>query len=205
MKGRTDMAIAPDSLPVVTVAENVPGPAQGQWTYKDYLTIPDDGHRNEIVDGVLFISPSPNRWHQNAVGRVFAYLLGYIESTELGEVFVAPFDVELALDTVVQPDVIIILNANQEKITDSCIVGAPDLVIEVASPGTASYDRHRKLSAYERAGVPEYWIVDAAAHNIEVLVLQGSEYQTRGVFQGKSLLPSKVVPGFPISIERIFA
>ncbi len=199
------MAIAPDSLPVVTMAENMPGPAQGQWTYRDYLNLPDDGHRYEIVDGVLFMAPSPGRWHQKAVLQIAQYLKNYIDLTSLGEVYIAPFDVELALDVVVQPDVVVILNANLEKITDSCIIGAPDLVIEVASPGTARHDRHKKLAAYERAGVTEYWIVDSAAHNIEVLVLQGSEYQTRGVFQGKSVLPSKVVPAFPMRAEQIFA
>jgi Uma2 family endonuclease len=204
MKGKVNMAIAPDSLPVVTPVDYAQGPTQGKWIYKDYLSLPDDGQRYEIVNGVLFMAPSPNRWHQKAAGRIFAYLLEYVEDAGLGEVYDAPFDVLLAPDVVVQPDVLVVLNANREKITDKGIVGAPDLVVEVTSPGTATYDRHTKYVAYASARVPEYWIVDPAGRTVEVLVLEDDEYRTRGVFQGKAALPSQVVPGFLVRVEQFF-
>src|ERR1700736_5482994 len=160
MKGRANMTITSGRVPMVTIADNVPGPGQGRWTYKDYAAIPDDGKRYEIVDGVLYLTPSSNESHQTTVGRLFRYLSAYIEDAGLGRVYIAPFDVELAPYVVVQPDVLVILNANREKITTSRVIGAPDLVVEVSSPGTVGYDRDEKRGAYARAGVPEYWIAD---------------------------------------------
>jgi Uma2 family endonuclease len=183
-----------DHLPTVIAANNIPGPGQGHWTYRDYVSLPDDGKRYEIVDGVLFMAPSPDRWHQKAAGRLFSYLLRYVEDAGVGEVYTAPFDVVLEPRVVVQPDVIVVLAANLNKITDKRIIGAPDLVVEVASPGPTGFDRREKQNAYARAGVPEYWIVDPAAHTIEVLVLEGAAYYSYGVFQGQTTLPSKIVP-----------
>src|SRR5215469_18123750 len=95
-------------IPMVTRADWVSGPGQGRWTYKDYAALPDDGKRYEIVDGVLFMAPSPGRWHQKAAGQLYKLLSSYIEDTGLGEVYIAPFDVELADDVTVQPDVMVI-------------------------------------------------------------------------------------------------
>src|SRR5947209_12270813 len=142
-------------VPMVTIADNVPGPGQGRWTYKDYAAIPDDGKRYEIVDGVLYMTPSPNEWHQTTVGRLFRYLSAYIEDSGSGRVYLAPFAVELASYVVVQPDVFVILNANREKITTSRVIGAPDLVVEVSSPGTVGYDRDEERGAYAGADVQD--------------------------------------------------
>jgi Uma2 family endonuclease len=127
------------------------------------------------------------------------------EQGGLGLVRIAPFDVELAPDTVVQPDVFVVLSKHFDKITDNRILGAPDLVVEVASPGTAIYDRHNKLDAYVRAGVPEYWIVDTDARGVEVLVLEMiGIYRSLGVFRGKAVIPSQVVPGLLVQVEKFF-
>ena len=194
-----------DHLPTVIAANNIPGPGQGHWTYRDYASLPDDGKRYEIVDGVLFMAPSPNRWHQETVGELFAYLRDYIKRPGYGLVYMAPFDVELAPNVVVQPDILVVLHAHRERITENRIIGAPDLLIEVASPGTAGYDRREKQNAYACAGVPEYWIVDPAARTVEVLALEGKTYYSRGVFQGQAKLPSKIVPEFPVPVEKFFA
>src|SRR5438874_2350731 len=124
------MSMASDRLPIVTTADNVPGPKQGRWTYKDYAALPDNGQHYEIVNGVLFMTPAPNISHQDAVGRFFLYLFTHVESARIGRVFVVPLDVELAPNVVVQPDVIVVLNANLDKITETRIIGAPDLVVE---------------------------------------------------------------------------
>jgi Uma2 family endonuclease len=204
-KGVAEMTMILGRVPMVTAADDVPGPGQGRWTYKDYAAIPDDGRRYEIVDGVLYMAPSPNEWHQTTAGRLFRYLATQIEDAGLGRVYVAPFDVELTPDTVVQPDVLVILNANHDKITLSRIIGAPDLVIEVSSPGTVGYDRDKKQSAYARAGVQEYWIADPWSRTVEVFVLEAGAYRSLGVFEGKATLPSQVVPGFPVHVEQFFA
>src|SRR5438094_5242001 len=102
--------------PLITLADWVPGPRQGEWTYSDYKTLPDDGRRYEIVNGVLLLMPSPSRSHQKTVLEIASYLRTYIQIAGLGEVYVAPFDVELAPNTVFQPDVLVVLNAGLDKV-----------------------------------------------------------------------------------------
>ncbi len=97
------------------------------------------------------------------------------------------------------------LNANLDKITETRIIGAPDLVVEVASPGTAGHERRTKQDAYAHAGVPEYWVVNPEARNVEVLVVEAGEYFSLGVFRGQATLPSQVLPGFATHAEQFFA
>ena len=117
-KGLTQMTLTPGGFPVAAPANTVQGPEQGQWTYEDYAAIPDDGKRYEVVNGVLFMSPAPDKWHQKAVLRIAKYLFSHIEDTGMGEVYIAPFDVELAPNNVVQPDVLVLLKPHLEKATD---------------------------------------------------------------------------------------
>ncbi len=190
---------------VATRADWVSGPGQGHWTYNHYAALQDDGHRYEIVDGVLYMSPSPSEPHQSAAGWFNYYLVLHVQIPGLGRIYIAPLDVELALDTVVQPDVFVILNAGRGKITLSRIVGAPDLVVEISSPSTIGYDRRQKQDAYARVGVTEYWIVDATAQTIEVLLLEGKEYHSQGIFTGHTGILSQVVPTIiDVPVEKFF-
>jgi Uma2 family endonuclease len=194
-----------DKLPVVAPANNVPGPRQGFWTYDDYAALPADGNRYEIVNGVLYMTPSPSWSHQEIVGRFFRYLSSYAETAGIGGAFVAPLDVELAPNTVVQPDVVVLLKASHKKLKERHIVGAPDMAVEVVSPTSETHDRYRKIPAYARAGVPEYWIVDPDSRTVEVLFLESGEYHSQGVYRGKATLPSQIVPGLLVHIEQFFA
>ncbi len=198
------MVTTPDVLPVVVPADHVAGPPQGQWTYADYAALPENGQRYEIIDGVLYMPPGPGEPHQAAITLFILHLATHVQVSGLGRVYAAPFDVDLAPGTTVQPDVIVVLQANSAIITPDKLVGAPDLVVEIASPGTATHDRGRKLRAYERAGVREYWIADPIARTVELLALDGGSYRAVGVFQGQALLPSHVLPGFPVRVEQFF-
>jgi Uma2 family endonuclease len=200
----TVIAQVDEYQPVVVRADQVQGAPQGQWTYSHYAALPDDGRRYEIIDGVLYMPPAPSYGHQSANNLFATYLTIHVQFTGLGRVLAAPFDVELAPNVVVQPDVIVVLAANQDIITPSRIIGAPDLVVEIASPGTATYDRSKKLPVYERAGVGEYWIVDPITQSVEVLLLENDSYQSKGVFAGQSLLPSRVVPDLPVRVNQFF-
>jgi len=192
-----------DVLPVVTVAVPIVGPPQGRWTYADYAALPDDGNRYEIIAGVLYMTPAPGTGHQSVSARLVTFLVTHVEFAGLGRVFAAPVDVELAPDTVVQPDIVVVLSANLHRITPSRIIGAPDLVVEILSPGTAGYDRREKQDAYARSGVGEYWIVDPGAQTVELLTLEQGGYRSHGVFRGQARLPSSVVT-LPVPIERFF-
>jgi Uma2 family endonuclease len=199
------MSTTLETLPLVLPADDVPGPPQGQWTYADYAALPDDGQRYEMLDGVLYMVPAPGTGHQS-VNNLFAfYLTMHVQMAGLGRVFPAPYDVELAPNTVLQPDVTVVLQARQQIITPSRIIGAPDLVVEILSPGTAGHDRRGKQDAYARAGVREYWIADPAAQTVEVLRLDGVAYRVVGVYQGTAKLPSQVVANFPVQVEQFFA
>ncbi|HZU78176.1 MAG TPA: Uma2 family endonuclease [Dehalococcoidia bacterium] len=200
------MTSTTEVLPVVARADDVPGPPQGRWTYEAYARIPDDGRRYEIIDGVLYVTPAPSYPHQNSVSNFHYHLKTHLRTTGRGIVILAPFDVELMPgQPVVQPDVLVVLAEHRHRLTNSRLIGPPDLVIEVSSPSTATHDRSRKLSAYARAGVPEYWIADPNARTVELLFLEGSEYVSAGVFSGAAVLPSRIVPGLGVPVEEFFA
>ena len=193
-----------DTLPAVERANAVPGPSQGEWTYADYAAIPDDGRRYEVVNGVLYMAPSPVERHQAASMQIGSQFFNHIQAAGLGRVYAAPFDVDLSPGNVVQPDVIVVLNDNLQVITAERIIGAPNLVIEIASPSTATHDHDRKRRAYEQAGVREYWIADPSyAWMVEILALENGEYRLLGVFQGQSILSSRVLPGMPFRVARL--
>jgi Uma2 family endonuclease len=189
---------------VVTPADWVPGPPQGSWTYDDYAALPDDGRHYEIVNGVLVMGPAPSPDHQSIAVRLSHYLFVHAELAGLGRVFAAPIDVELGPKNVFQPDVIVLLNAHLYRVAAKRIIGAPDLVVEVASPGTAAFDRLTKYDVYARAGVIEYWIVKSAQRTVEVLALVSGEYRSLGIFNGQATLPSRVIPGLPVRVEQFF-
>ena len=199
------MTLHPEPLPVVTRADNVPGPKQGRWTYEDYIRLPEDGKRYEIMNGILLMSPSPTWSHQHAAFEIASYLRAHIKTTGLGEVIVAPFDVKIAPDIVVQPDVMVVFREHFYRITENYLNGAPDLAVEVASPGTATYDRNHKYQAYAAAGVPEYWIVDPEARTVEILILKDNSYQPLGIYRGQAVLSSRLVPTLRIPVEQFFA
>ncbi len=152
------------------------------------------------------MAPAPSDNHQNAASQFCFYLMQHVQHKGLGKVRVAPYDVELAPNIVVQPDVVVVLNAHLDVITKDGIIGPPDLVVEIASPSTATHDRNKKYLAYEHAGVHEYWIADPIAQTIEMLLLEEGKYQTLGVFTGKAGVPSKIVPTIEfVQVEQFFA
>jgi Uma2 family endonuclease len=193
-----------EELSVVTPADWVPGPQQGSWTYDDYATLPDDGPHYEIVNGVLVMTPAPTPEHQDIVLEIASYLRTYIKLTGLGRVFMGPLDVDLRPKNVFQPDVMVILNEHLDRVQAKKIVGAPDLVVEVASYSTAAFDRIIKYEKYAQAGIAEYWLVKPTSRTVEVLVLEHGEYRSLGIFRGEQALPSRIVPDLPVAVERFF-
>lgn len=188
----------------VVPADWVPGPQQGFWTYEDYARLPDEGKHFEVVNGALVMAPAPDLEHQSIALRISHYLLVHIELAGPGRVFPSPVDVVLGHRDVFQPDVVVVLNAHLDRLAHKKIMGAPDLVVEIASPATAAYDRLTKYAIYAHAGVAEYWIVKPANHTVEVLVLERDEYHSLGIFNGRARLPSQVAPELPVSVEQFF-
>jgi Uma2 family endonuclease len=199
------MATTNDELSVITPADWVPGPLQGSWTYDDYAALPYDGNRYEIVNGVLLMTPAPTPEHQSIATHIAYYLFPHIDLAGIGKLFTAPIDVDLGPKNVYQPDLVVVLNTHLDRVGEKKIIGAPDLVVEIASPSTAVYDRLNKYEKYARAGIAEYWIVNMKAKTVQVLVLEGGEYRSLGVFRGEQTVPSRLVPELPVAVERFFA
>jgi Uma2 family endonuclease len=124
-------------------------------TRADLAGMPDDGHRYELVDGVLLVSPSPRLRHQRAARELF--LLLHAACPDDLEVIFAPFDVVLADDTVLIPDLLV---GRRSDFDENCLPAAPVLAVEVLSPSTRRVDLMLKRSRFEAAGVPSYWVVD---------------------------------------------
>lgn len=151
------------------------------------------------------MSPAPGLPHQKIVGMISRYLGEMIEDRGLGEVFIAPLDVILAPQEVYQPDVLVVLQSHADRVQPQGIVGPPDLVVEVISPASRLYDRVNKHMAYERAGVPEYWLVHTMKRAVEVFVLENWKYRSLGLFHGEQTLPSRVVQPMTTPVAHFFA
>lgn len=154
------------------------------WTYDDLVAMgePEDGKRYEILDGELFVSPSPSLWHQEVLKRLFRVLDRELEQRGIAKVYFAPLDVILSPTRVVEPDLLVVRKERFEILARHGVVGAPDLVVEVLSPSNTHHDRVRKRRFYARNGVREYWIADPDAKTIEVLSLVdgGLSYRAAG-------------------------
>ena len=146
-------------------------------TYEDYALLPDDGRRYEIHDGELSVTPAPGRTHQWVVLQIAIALHGHVTAHDLGEVYVAPFDVILADSTIVQPDVTFVTKDRLGVLAERGAEGSPTLAVEVISPYTGRIDRGTKLHLYARFDIPYYWIVDPQARTIDVYRLAGAAYE----------------------------
>ena len=141
----------------------MPGTAE-RWTAAEVRALPDDGNRYELIDGELLVTPAPRGVHQIALAALFRRL---DRAGGPGKVVWSPADISLGEDEILQPDLFVCLTAGSGPLIEWTDITGLLLVIEVLSPSTARYDREVKRRRYQRAGVPEYWVVDTAARRIE--------------------------------------
>ncbi len=149
----------------------MPAPASHdtRLTYDDFLLFPDDGKRHEIIDGVHYVTPSPNLRHQTLALRLALRLGSFLEThPEIGRLYFAPLDVVLSYHDVVEPDLLFVGGDQTEILTPANIQGAPALVVEIFSKGTRKKDAQIKRRLYERTGVREYWLVDPELDLVQV-------------------------------------
>ncbi|HET8655569.1 MAG TPA: Uma2 family endonuclease [Longimicrobiaceae bacterium] len=175
----------------------------GGWTYQRYLEL-DDDERYEIIDSELLVTPSPGTRHQIVAAELGHHFLDHVRTCGLGLVLFAPTDVVLSEENVVQPDVLFIRSERvAELVRERAIHGAPDLVVEILSPSSLVRDRHRKRALYERAGVPEYWIVDPGNRAIEVFSRGDGGYELHSSAQASGSVTSRVLEGFSVAVEDV--
>lgn len=174
-----------------------------RWTAAQVRELPDDGKRYEVVDGELLVTPAPRYDHQRAVGALYIALHGYLSSMRMGEVVMSPADIEFDPATLVQPDVFVVpLNDGRRPKTWADIRGLL-LAIEVLSPSTARADRTTKRRRYQRAGVPEYWVVDLDARLVERW--RPEDERPEVLTDRLAWQPDPSAPPFELDLPRFFA
>jgi Uma2 family endonuclease len=178
-----------------------------RFTSADLDVMPDDGKRYEIIDGELYVSKQPHYHHQYTCNEIAWHLRNWTKQTGLGRVISAP-GLIFAADDDVAPDVIWISNERLPIALgeDGKLHNAPELIVEVLSPGFANQkrDRDAKLKLYSRRGVDEYWIVDWMMRTLEVYRRQNAGLHLIETFRGADILQTPLLPGFSCEIESLF-
>lgn len=183
-----------------------------KFTYADYITWPVE-ERWELIHGIPYaMSPAPARIHQVIVREIVRSFLLFFTDKPC-EVYFAPFDVRFPsgeqshdddkIDTVVQPDILVVCDRN--KLDDKGACGAPDLIVEVLSPATATKDLKEKLLLYQEHGVQEYWIVNPSDQNLQILTrdLNGT-YVQAGTYTNNDTASSVLFENLTIDMEQLF-
>jgi Uma2 family endonuclease len=174
-----------------------------RFTADDYRRLPPEAPRVELLAGrFVEMTPSPSDRHQDAAGRLHVRLVEFVETRRLGVVRIAPYDVELDLHTVVQPDLLVVLAEHDDRRREDGLHGAPDLVVEILSKSTAMRDLTDKLEMYRAAGIPEYWVVDPDGRAVHVHRLQ--ESSERVSFGANDRIRSPLLPGFDAVVGTLF-
>ena len=177
-----------------------------QYTYADFLGW-DENARAELVDGEVVMLGAPSTNHQGVLTELLFQIRNYLEGKPC-RVFVSPYAVRLnpqennGDDTVLEPDLVVICDS--AKIEKHGCRGAPDMIVEIISPSSASYDRVVKFRKYQQGKVREYWIVDPETKTVQVCVLNENGYLVT-IYDHNESVPVAALPGCTIALGKIFA
>lgn len=178
-----------------------------RWTTSDLELLPDNGIRYEIIDGELFVSKQPHWHHQTTCGQIFSLLNAWSQQSGLGQTSVNPGLIFTDEDNVV-PDVVWISHERLALLMDEAghLTGAPELIVEVLSPGAQNErrDREAKLKLYAARGVQEYWIVDWRLRQIEVYRRERAFLHLMETLLAPDTLTSPLLPGFAHPVAQFF-
>lgn len=179
---------------------------QHTWPLRaDYIwDAPDDNRRYEVIDGVLYVSATPSRKHQDVLLALATILRAYAHSLRLGWVSIAPFGVVLDAFTGVEPDLVYVSRARRHLLSDRGVEGAPDLVVEVLSPSTRHIEGGIKMHRYAQAGIQHYWIVDPLAETLEAYELADGGYTRASELRGDDSFRPAVLPGLTFSLAELW-
>jgi Uma2 family endonuclease len=173
-------------------------------TYDDLVEMfvgePDNVIR-ELIDGELFVSPSPGKRHQRAVLQIVVALHAFAEQTG-GQVYPAPMDVRFSDRDVLEPDVIYI-GPGKDDLSEDRFLRAIDLAVEVSSHTTLRHDLVRKRRVFEQFGVPEFWFVNLEAERVDVYRLKGAVFGSPTFAMRGERLTSPLLPGLELDVDEI--
>ncbi|MEP7107749.1 MAG: Uma2 family endonuclease [Ferruginibacter sp.] len=147
----------------------------------------------EVIENTLYMTPAPDFFHQELSLELSASIFNELKSTNAGKCVAAPMDVFLDAENAYQPDILFIATENLGIIREGKIKGAPDLIIEILSPGSIKFDKITKRTVYERNGVREYFIVDPKTKEVITYYLKNNKFEKQAGKKGKlkSLLLKK--------------
>jgi len=170
------------------------------YTVEDWLSW-DESIRSELYEGKLIMLAQPVARHQKVLGELFGQLWQFLKSKPC-DVYIAPFGVRLFENenTAFEPDIVVICDKTK---LDKIYTGAPDLVIEILSPSTARMDKLLKYKKYQKAGVKEYWIVDATENHVQASVLKDGSYITT-MYDAEDIATVTVLKGCEINLAEVF-
>lgn len=178
-------------------------------TYREYREMEfddDDNFQYELINGELMRKASPTIEHQRLVRKIAFAIEKYLEAKPIGEVFFAPLDVVLDEHNVPQPDIFFVGKDKQFILDENeqVIIGIPDLIIEILSPGSVKRDRIVKKKVYEQFGVPEFWLVDPSYKNVEIFRLTDGTYELLDFIEVTGTVKSVVLEGFELGLDKVF-
>ena len=178
-----------------------------KFTSADLLLMPDDGNRYEIIEGDLYVSKLPSAEHQFVCGQLVHYFQAWNEQSGAGVALISP-GLVFSDDDDVGPDVVWVSHGRLAGSLDHAghFTRAPELVVEVLSPGKRNEHRDRvaKLGLYSRRGVSEYWIVDWMQRLVEVYRREGDALKLAEKRHADDLLESPLLPGFSCQVAKLF-
>jgi len=176
------------------------------FTVEDYRAMPEGPPYYQLIEGELIMSPSPNRYHQDILRNIAEILLTYLRRNPLGVIYLAPMDVYLSTqeNTVVQPDILFVSNANKHRLADDGIHGAPDLVVEIISPSNAQLEKRRKRALYARHGVKEEWLVDPHLEQIHRYDFPADAAKPVRIVDSDESFETPLLPGLVVRAPDVF-
>jgi Uma2 family endonuclease len=179
------------------------GALQGLWTAEQYLKLTDQTNRLiEFADGYVEVLSMPTRRHQVILALLYELFVGFLRPRG-GKVLFAPLRLQVRPSTYREPDLLLLLDANDPRNQNEFWLGA-DLVIEIVSPDDPDRDTKIKRADYAEAGIPEYWIVNPLDETITVLTLDGDVYGEQGVFHRSKSATSALLDGFAVRVDEVF-
>lgn len=191
-----------------------PRSAAKEVTHQEFLAMPVTRQHVEVVDGAIVVMPSPSLIHQIRQGVIYRPVVAFVERHDLGLVATCPYDVLIRRTPklrIRQPDVLFLSNAragfraasDPQRVQDEGI--APDLVVEILSPGQTEATRAEKLGDYASILVEEVWFADQEAKTIRVLARDGDNYRLAGEFKEGDRVVSAVLAGIDLDVSAVFA
>jgi Uma2 family endonuclease len=184
-------------------------PARRAWTYGNLAALPDDRLRHELIDGEHVVTPSPLIPHQVILWNLVEVLGPYLRASPIGTALAGPVDVKFSPFTVLVPDLVYFTAERFARVVnEKHATAAPDLVVEILSPGTRRRDKGRKRAVYDREGVGEYWIVDPEARSITTLRRPRADAGLTDVatltLDAGATLDSPLFPGLRVPLRDVF-